>query len=225
MNGAALIALAAVGIALLGWIYLRDLRRTRQRRRSVFENCRGLLEDAVLTRQGMDYPVLSGQRDGAQVELRLLPDTIQLRKLPVLWLLVTVRRNVAVRGAFDMLLRPSNTEYYSSHDKLPEVIPTPGDWPEDAVIRTDQPDAITPLIARLHPHVKALTADGRCKEIFFSPRGLRLVYRIDESQRGHYLVTRQPLFENEVLDRATVGMLIARALELAETIEQAEQMP
>jgi len=220
MSTAVVLVVAAVAGAALVWMYRQDLRRASARRRSAFEQCRGLLDDAVLTQDGQDYPTLAGYRDGVQVELRLLADTIQLRKLPVLWLLVTLRRPVRVEGAFDMMLRPDNSEYYSAHDRLRQVVPTPRDWPEEAVLRTDTPGMTSALIARLDSHVRAFAANGRGKELFLSPKGIRLVYRIDESQRGHYLVTRQPLFEHDRLERATAAMLIDRAFAIARDLEE-----
>jgi len=215
MIGAGAFAAAAAGSAALGWMYHRDRTRVIAHRRSVFEECRGLLDDAELSQDGADYPRLTGRRDEVPVELRLLADTIQLRKLPVLWLLVTIRHPLKIAGVFDMLIRPDNSEYYSPHDRLRTVLPAPPDWPADAVVRCDRPDAVAPLLDRLTPHVRAFTEEGRGKELFLAPRGLRLVYRVDESRRGHYLATRQPLFDNDRLARATVEDLIARGFALA----------
>jgi len=212
------LALAAGGIAGLGFMFARDFRREKSRRKSVFENCRGLLEQAELRQDGADFPVLSGSRGGWRVELHPLADTIQLRKLPVLWLLVTVYRPLPVGGVFDMMVRPANTEFYSPHGKLPQVMPTPAGWPEDAVLRSDRPEAFTPLVDRMDPHVAEFTADGRTKEILISPKGLRLVWRLDESQRGHYLVTRQPLFEAARVPRDLIDCLLDRVIALGDDL-------
>ncbi|WP_206456290.1 hypothetical protein [Aurantimonas marina] len=207
--------MAAAGSAALGWMYHRDRTRMIAHRRSVFEACRGLLDDAELSQDGADYPRLAGCRNGVPVELRLLADTIQLRKLPVLWLLVTIQQPVKVAGVFDMMIRPDNSEYYSPHDRLRTVLPTPVGWPDDAVVRCDRPEAVAPLLDHLTPHVCAFTGEGRGKELFVAPRGLRLAYRVDESRRGHYLATRQPLFDNDRLDRDMVESVIARGFALA----------
>lgn len=210
------IALAAGGVAGLGFMFARDFRREKSRRRSIFDNCRGLLDQGELRQDGPDFPVLSGSRDGWRVELQPLADTIQLRKLPVLWLIMTVYRPLPVSGAFDMMVRPANTEFYSPHASLPHVMPTPSGWPEDSVLRSDNPEAFTPLLDRMDPHVTDFTADGRAKEILVSPKGLRLVWRLDESQRGHYLVTRQPLFEAAQMPRDLIDCLLDRVIAMGD---------
>lgn len=215
MIAAGVLAVAAAGSAALGWMYRRDRRCEIARRRSLFDECRGLLDGAELCQDGADYPSLAGRHEGFPVKLRLLADTIQLRKLPVLWLVATIRRPLRVAGAFDMMIRPDNTEYYSPHERLRTVLPAPSRWPEDAVVRCDRADVIAPLLDSLTPHVEAFTGDGRGKELFFSPRGVRLVYRVDESQRGHYLATRQPLFQRDRLERVIVESVIARGFSLA----------
>jgi len=216
-----LIAAAAGGVGALGWIHFRDLRRAKNRRRSVFDDCRGLLEDGELCHDGSTYPELSGRYAGFPVKLSLVADTVQLRKLPVLWLLVTIERPVAVPGVFDMMIRPSNTEYYSPHGSLTETITNPPGWHEDAVIRTNNSDAVKPLLDRLHPHVESFLEDERGKEVLLTPKGIRLVWRVDESQRGHYLALRQPMFEQDSIPRNEVEKLLVRALNLADDMNGA----
>lgn len=171
MTGAAF-AVAAAASAGLGWMYRRDRRQAAAGRRAAFDDCRGLLEGAELLQDGPDYPALTGRRGGYPVELRLLADTIQLRKLPVLWLIATIRRPLKAGGVFDVMVRPDNTEYYSAHDRLRHVLRTPSDWPEQAVARCERPEIIAPLMDLLGEHVRGFFADGRGKELFLAPRGL-----------------------------------------------------
>lgn len=219
---AGVLALAAGGIGALGWMHNRDLRRAKLRRRSVFDDCRGILEDAELSHVGDGYPELHGRYAGFPTELSLISDTIQLRKLPVLWLLVTVHRPLAVPGVFDMMIRPSNAEYYSPHGSLTETLVNQPGWHEHAVIRSDNAAAIRPLLPRLQPHIESFLADERGKEVLVTPKGIRLVWRVDESQRGHYLALRQPLFEKDRVPRNEVEALLSKAALLADDIERAE---
>ncbi|MFU8776642.1 MAG: hypothetical protein ACNA7M_03090 [Roseovarius sp.] len=59
------------------------------------------------------------------------------------------------------------------------------------MMRCDNPaEARRRVIPVLAPHMALFTEGQLGKEIFLSPKGLRLVYRIDEGQRGHYLLIR-----------------------------------
>ncbi len=215
-------AFAVAGTAALGWFYRRDHRRAQARRHGFFDDCRGLLDQAELAQDAIDYPSLSGYYQGHSVELRALADTIQLRKLPVLWLLVTIHRPIAVHGMLDVMIRPDNTEYYSHHNNLRDWHATPPDWPQEAVIRTDDRATTASLIPPLTPYVARFTSGQRGKEIFLSPKGIRLVYRLDESQRGHYLLIRQPLFDCATLERGIAQELLQLGFDIAHSLDTAQ---
>ncbi|MBK0327828.1 hypothetical protein I5535_11035 [Rhodobacteraceae bacterium F11138] len=208
MNEAAL-ALAAGGVGALFWVHARDRRRAIARRQSVFDQCRGLLSDAEKCSDGRGYPELHGRHLGQPVELALINDTVQLRKLPILWLSVT--RWTALPhwpGAMSVMIRPTNTEYYSAHSSLADGLATPPGWDNDAVIRCDDRARLAPYLDRLTPHVDEFLSDGRGKNLLITPRGIRLIWRVEESQRGHYLAMRQPMYENEILERDQAERLL-----------------
>ena len=209
-----LLAGAAMAAALVH-LYRRDQRQGAARRARAFEACRGMLDDAELSYEPGDYPGLCGRRDGYAVELKLISENVNIRKLPALWLLVTVRRRLAVGCAFDMLLRAQNTEFYSPHARLAHRLPTPEGWPEHASIRCGDPLAGHGLIGRLAPHVAFFNEDPRAKELLVGPGGVRLVYLVDEATRSRYLTLRQAVYERDVLDRDQVERLVGHALAVA----------
>ncbi|MFD2739484.1 hypothetical protein ACFSUD_07895 [Sulfitobacter aestuarii] len=217
---AAALTLAAGGIGTLGWIHHRDRRRASARRRSVFDDCRGLLDDAELKIDAQSYPELTGRFDEHSARLKLISDTVQLRKLPVLWLAVTLEERLPWTGTFDLMIRPSNTEFYSPHWNLAESIRTPDSWEPDAVIRSDDRAAMIRRMPGLAPHVAEFLEDGRGKELLITPRGVRLVWRVAESERGHYLAIRQPLYDQERLQRPDVERLLRLARGLVEHIRK-----
>ncbi|SFT93777.1 hypothetical protein [Sedimentitalea nanhaiensis] len=215
MNEAAL-AVAAGGVGALFWAHNRDRRRAIARRQSVFDNCRGLLKDAEKCGDGRGYPELHGQHHEHPVQLALINDTVQLRKLPILWVSVTLQRPLPHwPGALDIMIRPTNTEYYSPHSSLADGLPTPEGWDADAVIRCEDRVRLAPHLDRLTPHVCEFLSDGRGKNMLITPRGVRLIWRVEESRRGHYLAMRQPLYENEQLDRGQMQRLLDIAHGLA----------
>lgn len=213
-------AFAAVGVAGLGTMYVKNLRRERLRRSTAFDHCRGVLQDEKLTLDASGYPVLTGGYEGGTVDLKLLADTIQLRKLPVLWLMVTIQRPLSVPGTLDIMMRASNAEHYSPHSDLEEAIRLPAGWHDQVAIRSDNAEKMRPLLEHLSASVINTDPESRDKELLITPRGARLVYRIDESDRGHYLMTRQPKFINQSVERATVAQLLARLSDICNRVER-----
>lgn len=215
------LAMAAVPAAALALLYRRDQRRAAAHRRRAFENCRGLLGEAELVQEDGDYPRLEGRYRGLRVELRLVADNINLRKLPVLWLLVSVRCPLAVTGVLDVILRPQNTEYFSPAHRLPDRLPTPAHWPGQAVLKGREPAAMRSIAARLEPHLAHFGHEDAFKELLVGPGGLRLGWMADQAERGAYLAMRQAAFRQDVLDRHMVETALRRAVAIAEDLREA----
>lgn len=214
------LALVAAGIAGLGTFYVKENRRETSRRSAVFDACRGHLENESLRLEDNGYPSLRGDYHGTRVDLRLAVDTIQLRKLPVLWLMVTIHRPVAIKGVVDIMTRATNCEIFSPHNGLAHSVPLPEGWPGEINIRADDRQMAAPVLERVEKPVVDFVADNRGKEILITPRGVRLVYRLCESDRGHYLLTRLPKFEGDRVSFDMVEPLIAQAMSVAEHLKE-----
>lgn len=185
--------LLCIAVVWLSWQYRRDRAQARRRRHAFFSDCEGLLASARLTQRDVHYAVLSGQYEGFEVKLEPFIDDLTVRKLPSLWLKVSLIAPVRYSGTFDLLARPRGTEFYSPAFDLPLEIKLPSDWPLDAAARCDDPDNIPPTEAiASHLH---LFHDERFKELLIAPAGVRLVYQIDQAERSHYAVLRRSEFD------------------------------
>lgn len=213
------LALVAAGIAGLGTMYIKDSRREKSRRSTAFDSCRGHFEKERHSLEASGYPSLRGYYRGTQVDLRLVVDTIQLRKLPVLWLMVTIHRPVAIKGVVDIMTRATNSEIFSPHNGLAYSVPLPVGWPSEINIRADDRRIAGSVLERVETLLLAFAADNRGKEMLITPRGVRLVYRLCESDRGHYLLTRLPKFEGDTVSFDTVEPLIKQAITVAECLK------
>jgi hypothetical protein len=213
------IALTAAGIVGLGTIYKRDLRRDRSRRRLSLSRFAGLFDDARLSYEANDYPVLRGQALGQETELRLVVDILQARKLPVLWLHVTIKRPLAVCGAIDLMARATNAEIDSPYNAFVETLPLPPDWPDQVTIRGQNLPVVAPILRQIEPEVRAFFGDTRAKELLLTRKGIRLVYRFNESDRGHYLMTRTPKFDQNEIGPDAVERLLALAKSIGNGLE------
>ena len=76
--------------------------------------------------------------------MKAITDTLALRKLPSLWLMVTLPGELPVKATFDLMMRPAGPTTFSNFDHLPATVTAPPDFPIDAVIRTDDPANMLP---------------------------------------------------------------------------------
>ena len=197
------------GILLL-LIYRRDRARKLAVRGAYFEDCRSLFEDCRVTFEGVEFPVLDGRYGGRQVRLEPVVDHMAVRKLPSLWLKVSVFGNLPIPGTIDFLARPLNTEFFSPSSGLPVTLRIPAEWPQHALLRTDIDDDSLP-IRILRPHI-GLFADPRAKELVIAPRGVRLVYQENQGERAYYMVLRRAEFGAAKLSAALARRLLDEAL-------------
>ncbi|MFM7446125.1 MAG: hypothetical protein ACKO2N_19890, partial [Tabrizicola sp.] len=128
-------------------------------------------------------------RAGLAFDLQAIPDTLTFRKLPALWVLVTLPEPLPLDATLDLMARPSGNEPFTRFATLPQSLPTPPNLPKEIAIRTDDAPRLPPpdLIAA---HAD-LFQDPRVKELVLSPKGLRIVILAEEADRGRYLIFRE----------------------------------
>ena len=131
---------------------------------------------------------ISGQYRGQLFDVQVVPDSLNLRKLPCLWLLVTLVERLPVAGTFDVMLRATGAETFSKFGDLPDQIAVPDGFPEGCTIRTDAAGCM-PNSALIGRYMAGLDA-ARLKEVVVAPAGVRLVWLAEEADRGRYLLFR-----------------------------------
>jgi hypothetical protein len=212
-------AVALVGVALLVMLYQRDRRHLRAQRAKFFDLCLNLFQAYRITQDGPVYPLLSGRYRDRQVRLAPLTDNMAWRKVPVLWLKVTVLQPNSYQGILDFLVRPGGVEVYSPSDELHHHLPLPEGWPEQALLCTDDPSAIPPL-ELITPHM-GVFADVYMKELVITSRGVRLMRMIWQAKRLQYMVLREVSFEEIYLDSAIAKTLLDSAIDIADALSNA----
>lgn len=177
--------------ALVGVLALNIWQASKTRskaRASYLDRCHALFDDVRTKSAATGFPRLSGRYDGQRFDIQVLPDTLTFRKLPALWVLVTLPAPLPLRATFDMMIRPTGVEPFSHFHKLPAQVQLPDGFPEDSAIRSDAP-AHLPDEALLRRHLHVFD-DPLMKEMVLSPKGARLVFLAEEAQRGRYLIYR-----------------------------------
>jgi len=172
-----------------------------------------------VTQDGPDYPLLSGRYRDHEVRLQPLVDNMAWRKVPVLWLKVTVLKPNSYQAILDFLVRPGGVEVYSPSDELHYHLPLPGGWPEQALLCTDDPSS-TPPLELLTPHM-GLFADVYMKELVVTSRGVRLMRMIWQAKRLHYAVLREVKFDEIYLDPIIAKTLLDSAAAIADALSHA----
>jgi hypothetical protein len=209
--------------AIAGTAFLYTLYRHRQDSRARAARRAGFLDGVkelftggikVITPDG--FPRISGQYEGRTFDIQAVPDTLNYRKLPTLWVLVSLVEPMPVRGTLDIMMRPRGVEYFSRHAALPiQMAPDPA-LPHDCTVRTDAPEALPPRDILLK-HVQILD-DPLAKELVISPKGLRLVWLAEEAHRGRYLIFRDSEMGLEPFPAAALKPLLDHLLALSEDL-------
>ncbi len=200
---------AAAAIGGLVWLHRRDLRTRCAQRGRLFSACLDLFQACRVVQDGPAYPVLTGRYRGHEVRLEPVVDHIAWRKIPSLWLKATVLAPGA-SGVLDLIMRPQGVEFYSPSGDLEHRMRPPAGFPAEAVICTDDLQAMPDLEA-VRPHLH-LFEDPQMKELLITPLGVRLVRQLCQADRARYLVLRQAEFPETVIAPAQARALLDAAL-------------
>ncbi len=181
---------AIAGTAFLYTLYrhTQDSRARAARRGAFLDEAQTLFSGGLKVISPDGFPRISGSYDGLTFDVQAVPDTLNFRKLPTLWVLVSLVEPMPVRGTLDIMMRPRGVEYFSRHASLPVQMAVDPALPDDCTVRTDAPEAL-PQRDILLKHA-AILEDPLAKELVISPKGLRLVWLAEEAHRGRYLIFR-----------------------------------
>lgn len=196
--------------------YQRDAKRKVLARSTVFDDCIYLLQQAQISQDKANLPVLHGQYAGYKISLNIVEDTIAWRKLPPLWLLVKVTANKPIIGSLDMIVRPANNEFYSPSWQWDGNLTIPTNWPQHAIIKYLHKPIDISLLEHIVP---SLFSDLKMKELLIMPEFVRLTYMAKQADRGEYLIMRNAVYDNTPIDKNTVEAIIKQAIEIRQTLE------
>ena len=148
-----LIPLGLAFAALSLWLSARLVQENRARiaaRAGYFAALKPLFDGGETRLQPTGFPRMTGKRCGLAYDLQAIPDTLTFRKLPALWVLVTLPEPMPLQATLNLMARPSGNEPFSRFPTLPHALPTPPHQP--ALIFREAEMGRTPLSpARLEP--------------------------------------------------------------------------
>jgi hypothetical protein len=188
--GALLLTLVAV--VVLARLHRGAAVRSARDRAAVLDDCVGLLDRARATAEPGAHPTVTGLVGGHPVTLRLVVDSLTMRKLPVLWLEVVVRRPLPVAAPLNLLRRPAGTEFFSPDGRFDREVAPPTGCP--GPVRVSTTDArLAPDVDVLDP-AGDLLRDPRLKEIGLGHGGVRAVWLVAEADQASYRLGRRAVF-------------------------------
>jgi hypothetical protein len=210
-------ALAAALLMWLTWSLVRTGRARTAARAGYFDALKPLFDGGETRLQPTGLPRMTGRRGGLAYDLQVLPDSLSYRKLPALWVMVSLPQPIPVPATLDLMARPSGAEPFSRFADLPHSLPRPAFLADGVALRSDDAARIPPqeLIAR---HAD-LFDDPRAKELLISPRGLRIVFLAEEADRGRYLIFRDAELAMTPLSPARIAPLLDRLAALRDDLD------
>ncbi len=179
------LALAVLALARLN---LRAMAARRTARAQYFSAAAALFGGVTQRTQPSGFARMAGQRQGLTFDLQAVPDTLTFRKLPTLWVMVTLTEAQPVRAALHIMARPGQNDIFSHFGAMPISVSLPSAFPEYCALRCQDAALLPP-----EPVIAAqavLFDDPAVKELVIAPNGLRLVVLADEAERGGYLLFR-----------------------------------
>jgi hypothetical protein len=219
------IALSAFIAASCTWMGRRavsDHRAALARRRAMLDQAASLLANARISFAPDHFPILVGRlNDGRQTKIELIADTMVTRRLPQLWLRVTLSEaGECNRPTIGALARPTGAEYYSLVHDMPEWL-TPPETGASLLMRGDG-RATALQIESIVAAFRSLFADPALKEAVISPSGARVIRQAAQGERGAHLLLRQIRFPITAISPDLVSKAIAEVVALSKTLSGRE---
>ncbi|MXN45230.1 hypothetical protein GR138_08515 [Shinella kummerowiae] len=209
-----ILILSLAPCALIAVLATREHRKTMTRRHRLLDEAGAVLKTPRFGLSADHHPVVSGVlEDGTQVTLDVVTDTMVTRRLPQLWLRVTLQDGVPqVWPAIGVLARPTGSEYYSTVHGLNEWLTPP--TTQVPMLMRGSADARNDQWQPLRQGLAGLVADPRLKEAVVTPRMIRVVMQAAEGERSAHLLLRQARFAVDTVPQPTIRQALALAMEL-----------
>jgi hypothetical protein len=210
--------LGLAGLTALALLARREAKTAAATRHSILDAGLNVFDTGDISLEPSGFPKIEGKLKGHAYRVALIPDTLTIRRLPQLWLDVTLKRDMpAVRGSVAILVRPSGADYYSLTDRLRDQLQPPWNFPENCLIKGQGP-ASQLTLDRIAPEVALLLRDPKIKEVAVSARGVRVVRQFAQGNRGHHLILRQSVFEGAGFEAGELESVIRAITRIESTL-------
>lgn len=194
-------------------------------RHRLLDEAAGLLSEAEIAAGPDHFPVATGRiADGRRVKIELIGDSMITRRLPQLWLRVTLYETArGDRPLIGALARPTGGEYYSLVHDMREWMAPPKTG-TSMLMRGD--GSATPWQAEhVRRRFSTLFADPQVKEAVISPNGVRIMRQAAQGERAAHLFLRQSRFAIASVPAEDISTAIEMAGALTEVLPDSGLVP
>jgi hypothetical protein len=216
-------ALLILSAAACAWLVLRGIKDHGQAmvaRHGLLDEAGALLAEAECTIGPDQYPVVRGRiADGRRVKIELVADSMITRRLPQLWLRLTLYDAAPDRPRIGALARPTGGEYYSLVHDMPQWMEPPKTG--TSMLMRGDGSATAWQVDQVLRHFGALFADPIVKEAVISPNGVRIMLQAAQGERAAHLFLRQSRFATT----AVPGEDIRKAIAMTDALAAVLSMP
>lgn len=175
-------------------VAVRDHVRLRALRAGLLDDASAVLDHPKILHGGDGFPQLRGRHAGFEIHADLIPDTMVVRRLPQLWLSVTLLAPNPGLPGVGALVRYAGNEFYALTPQFAHRLEPPAGFPHEVICRGEWPNAQGLLDGLREPFARLL-ADPKIKEVAITSKGLRVVTQGSEGRRGDHLLLRQATFD------------------------------
>lgn len=208
----AFLILMSIGFALMLWLmYRRHHNQVMQARNSLFSDVEKLITIKQSVHDRAGFPQLLGEFSNNTVALRLEVDNLTPRKLPIMWLHITLLRQTNANDSLDILVRPQPSDVFSPGWDWPKTITPPKNWPQHARYSSQ---GRAPMLQSIDSDIRTIFADQRAKEILITPETVRFTYLVRQADRGHYLLLRAADFDMQPIESDEIAACIRQLQKL-----------
>jgi hypothetical protein len=209
-----ILALPVLVCLWLGMRAIREHRLALAARRSMLDEAGQILHDMRHAATPDHFPSVAGTTgDGTPARIELCVDTLVARRLPQLWLRVTLyeseRRDVPSIGA---LSRPTGSEFYSGVHDLPLWL-APADIGVPLLMRGSE-RADDPRFGDLRQSIASPLSDPAVKEVLVTPTATRIMIQAAEGDRRAHMLLRQAQFGIRAVPLENISQALATAQNL-----------
>jgi hypothetical protein len=192
------IAILCLGCFCVLWVASREQRKSIAQRRGLLDQACNILEGTRFSYAADGHPVVFGRMvDGTPVKLEVITDTLITRRLPQLWLRVTLFQDLPALPSLGLIARPTGAEFYSVvHDFTDWIAPPPSDVPALMRGNAGSDDACW---EGLRQGIVNFTADNTVKELVVGANFVRIVIQAAQGEPASHLLLRQARFSIQAI--------------------------
>ncbi len=187
----------ALAIGAISWALWQDVERRKMRRiafeRQIEEIVAKSLHDWQRSpKDSYGTYTYEGEWRDHHAQIRLIIDNLATRKLPVIWLSLSLFQTTKLKGTYDLMNRPAGVNSFSNFHQLPFHLKKPTGFEGQVELRSDWQNMPSDIVPSVQLY---FMKEPKAKEFLATPKGVRMIWTLMEADRARYGIFREASFE------------------------------